>query len=84
MEELDFLLKTEGFDILGIEKVDCQYCDIRYFHNEDKPGALFLQKISNRIFTRLMNIEDINIKIKDLSEKYTNARKGALELWANF
>ncbi len=84
MEKLAILLKTEGFDILGIEKVDCQYRDIRYFHNEDKPGALFLQKISNRIFTRLMNIEDINIKIKNLSKKYTNARKGALELWANF
>lgn len=84
MEELAILLKMEGFDILGIEKVDYQYRDIRYFHNEDKPGALFLQKISNRIFTRLMNIEDINIKIKNLSKKYTNARKGALELWANF
>lgn len=84
MEELAILLKMEGFDILGIEKVDYQYRDIRYFHNEDKPGALFLQKISNRIFTRLMNIEDINTKIKNLSKKYTNARKGALELWVNF
>ena len=84
MEELAILLKMEGFDILGIEKVDYQYRNIRYFHNEDKPGALFLQKISNMIFTRLMNIEDINIKIKNLSEKYTNARKGALELWVNF
>lgn len=84
MEELAILLKMEGFDILGIEKVDYQYRDIRYFHNEDKPGAIFLHKISNMIFTRLMNIEDINIKIKNLSEKYTNARKGALELWVNF
>jgi hypothetical protein len=84
MEELAILLKMEGFDIRGIEKVDYQYRDIRYFHNEDKPGALFLQKISNRIFTRPTNIEDINIKIKNLSKKYTNARKGALELWVNF
>ena len=84
MEELAILLKMEGFDILGIEKVDYQYRDIRYFHNEDKPGALFLQKISNRIFARPANIEDINIKIKNLSKKYTNARKGVLELWVNF
>jgi len=84
MEELAILLKMEGFDIRGIEKVDYQYRNIRYFHNEDKPGAIFLHKISNRIFTRLMNIEDINIKIKNLSKKYTNARKGALELWVNF
>jgi DNA-binding transcriptional MerR regulator len=84
MEELAALLKKEGFDILGIEKVDYQYRDIRYFHNEDKQGALFLQKISNKIFTKFMNIEDINIKIKNLSKKYKNARKGALELWVNF
>jgi len=84
MEELAILLKMEGFAILGIEKVDYQYRDIRYFHNEDKPGALFLQKISNRIFTRPANIEDINIKIKNLSKKYTDAQKGALELWVNF
>lgn len=83
VDELASLLKTEGFDILGIKKVDYQYRDIRYFHNEDKPGALFLQKISNRSFTRLMNIEDINIKIKNLSNEYPNARKGALELWTN-
>lgn len=84
MEDLAILLKMEGFDILGIEKVEYQNRDIRYFHDEDKPNALLLKKISNRIFTRRMNIEDINIKIKNLSKKYTNARKGALELWVNF
>jgi DNA-binding transcriptional MerR regulator len=83
VDELAILLKMEGFDILGIKKVDCQYRDIRYFHDEDKPGALFLQKISNKSFTRLMNIEDMNIKIKNLSNEYPNARKGVLELWIN-
>jgi DNA-binding transcriptional MerR regulator len=83
VEELAVLLKSEGFDILGIEKVNYQYRDIRYFHDEDKPGALFLQKISNKRFTRLMNIDDMNIKIKNLSNKYPNARKGVLELWVN-
>ncbi|MGD9083171.1 MAG: hypothetical protein PVH72_06505, partial [Desulfobacterales bacterium] len=84
MEDLAVLLKMEGFDILGIEKVEYQNRDIRYFHDEDKPSALLLKKISNRIFTRRMNIEDINIKIKNLSKKYTKARKRALELWVNF
>jgi DNA-binding transcriptional MerR regulator/cell division septation protein DedD len=83
VDELARLLKTEGFDILGIKKVNYQYRDIRYFHDEDKPGALVLQKISNRGFTSLMNIEDINIKIKNLSNEYPNVRKGALELWTN-
>jgi len=83
IEEIAALLKKEGFDILGIEKVDYQYRDIRYFHNEDRPGALFLQKISNRIFARFMNIEDIKIKVINLSEKYPTVRKGALEFWIN-
>ena len=83
VEELAILLKTEGFDILGIKKVDYQYRDIRYFHDEDKPGALFLEKVANRLFTRLMSIEDTHIKIKNLSNEYTNVRKGALELWVN-
>ncbi len=83
VDELASLIKTEGFDILGIKKVNYQYCDIRYFHDEDKPGALFLQKISNKNFIRLMKVEDINIKIKNLSNEYPNARKGALELWVN-
>ena len=81
VEELAMVLKTEGFDILGIKKVDYQYRDIRYFHDEDKPGALFLQRIANRIFSRFMSNEDMNIKIKNLSNQYTNARKRALELW---
>ena len=83
VETLASLLKTEGFDILGIKKVDYQYRDIRYFHEEDKPGALFLEKVANSLFTRLMSVEDLNIKIKNLSNEYTNARKGALELWVN-
>ena len=83
VEALASLLKTEGFDILGIKKVDYQYRDIRYFHDEDKPGALFLEKVANRLFTRVMSVEDFNIKIKNLSNEYTNARKGALELWVN-
>ena len=83
VEELAMVLKTEGFDILGIKKVDYQYRDIRYFHDEDKPGALFLQRIANRIFSRFMSIEDMNIKIKNLSNQYTNARKRALELWVD-
>jgi len=83
MEYLSILLQLEGFDVLGIEKADYQNNDIRYFHNEDKAGALLLQKYSTKFITPFMNLEDTNIKIKDLSQKYPNARKGALEVWLN-
>jgi DNA-binding transcriptional MerR regulator len=83
MEYLSILLQLEGFDVLEIEKADYQNNDIRYFHNEDKAGAHLLQKYSTKFITPFMNLEDTNIKIKDLSQKYPNARKGALEVWLN-
>jgi hypothetical protein len=83
MEYLSILLQLEGFDVLGIEKADYQNNDIRYFHSEDKAGALLLQKYSTKFITPFMDLEDTNIKIKDLSQKYPNARKGVLEVWLN-
>jgi len=84
MEEMGMLLKNEGMGVLGIERVDYRNNDIRYFHKEDKAGALLLQKYSSKFIPPYMNLEDTNIKIVDLSQKYPNARKGALELWINF
>ena len=84
MEEMGMLLKNEGMGVLGIERVDYRNNDIRYFHKEDKAGALLLQKYSSKFIPPYMNLEDTNIKIIDLSQKYPNAQKGALELWVNF
>ncbi|MBW2055430.1 MAG: hypothetical protein JRI29_07010 [Deltaproteobacteria bacterium] len=84
MEEMGMLLKNEGMGVLGIERVDYRNNDIRYFHKEDKAGALLLQKYSSKFIPPYMNLEDTNIKIIDLSQKYPNARKRALELWVNF
>jgi len=83
MEYLAILLQLEGFGVLGIEKVDYQNNDIRYFHREDRAGALLLQKYSTRFISPFMNLEDTIIKIKDLSQKYPNVRKGVLEVWFN-
>ncbi|MGB6011736.1 MAG: hypothetical protein WBI57_10750 [Desulfobacterales bacterium] len=83
MEYLSILLQLEGFDVLEIEKADYQNNDIRYFHNEDKAGAHLLQKYSTEFIAPFMNLEDTDIKIKDLSQKYPNARKGVLEVWLN-
>ena len=83
MEYLAILLQLEGFGVLDIERVDYQNNDIRYFHSEDREGALLLQKYSTKFVSPFMNLEDTNIKIKDLSQKYPNARKGVLEVWLN-
>jgi len=83
MEYLAILLQLEGFDVLGIEKAHYENNDIRYFHNEDKAGALLLQKYSTKFITPFMNLEDTNIKVKNLSQTYPNVRKGVLEVWLN-
>ena len=83
IEKLAISLKNKGFGVLGIEKVDYKNSDIRYFHSWDKAGALLLQKYSTEFITPHTNLKDTNIRIKDLSQEYPNARKGALELWAN-
>jgi len=83
MEYLSILLQLEGFDVLSIEKADYQNNDIRYFHNEDKAGAHLLQKYSTEFISPFMNLEGTHIKIKNLSQKYPNARKGGLEVWLN-
>jgi DNA-binding transcriptional MerR regulator len=83
IEYLSILLQLEGFNVLEMERADYQNNDIRYFHSEDKAGALLLQKYSTEFITPFMNLEDTNIKIKDLSQKYPNAQKGGLEVWLN-
>jgi type II secretory pathway predicted ATPase ExeA len=84
MEALADSLKNSGFGVLGIERVDYQNSDVRYFHREDKAGALLLKKHLTRFIAPLINLKNTNIKIKNLSRKYPNARKGAIELWLNF
>jgi len=84
MEKLAFSLKNEGFKVLGIEKVDYQNSDIRYFHKDDKAGAFIIRKHLTQFITAFPNLKNTNIKIKNLSEKYPNAQKGSVELWLNF
>jgi len=44
MERLSVFLNQNGFRVEGIQKVNYHHRDVRYFHNEDKQGALLLQK----------------------------------------
>jgi hypothetical protein len=58
--------------------------DIRYFHGKDKLGAILLKKYLTHFINSYTNFKDTNIKILNLSRKYPNAKKGALEAWGIF
>lgn len=84
MEAIAASLKKKGFRVLGIEKVDYQNSDIRYFHSKDRAGALILKKYLTQFIISFDNLIDTNIKIKNLNQKYPNAKNGLIELWLNF
>ena len=48
-----------------------------------KQDNIFYKKYSTEFIAPFMNLEDTDIKIKDLSQKYPNARKGVSEVWLN-
>ena len=84
MERLSAFLTHNGLRVAGIQKVNYHNQDIRYFHDEDKEGALLLQKHLTEFITPFTSIKNNNIKIINLSSKFPNAQKRALELWVNF
>jgi hypothetical protein len=84
MERLSVFLNQNGFRVKGIQKVNYHHRDIRYFHDEDKQGALLLQKHLTEFINTVTDTKITNIKIINLSSKFPNAQKKALELWVNF
>lgn len=84
MERLSVNLIHTGFKVKGIQKVNYHNQDVRYFHDEDKEGALVLKKHLTGFISPITSIKNTDIKIINLSRKYPNAQKGALELWLNF
>lgn len=84
MERLSGFLTQNGFRVEGIQKVNYHQRDVRYFHDEDKQGAFLLQKHLTEFITPFVDIRNNNIKIINLSSKFPNAQKRALELWLNF
>jgi hypothetical protein len=84
MERLSAFLNNCGFKVAGIQRVNYHNQDVRYFHDEDKEGALVLKKQLSDFITPMTDLKDTNIKIINLSSKFPNAQKGALELWVNF
>ena len=80
IERFSDFLTHNGFKVEGIQKVNYHNQDVRYFHDEDKEGALVLKKHLTAFIPPITSINNADIKIINLSRKYPNAQKGALEL----
>ena len=81
MEELSAFLKNKGYTVSEIEKVKDRKRDIRYFHDEDKEGALLFKRHICDFINRSSDIKDIDLKVRNLGEVYPHASRGLLELW---
>lgn len=84
MEELSVFLKNKGFEVDGIERVNYKNRDVRYFHSEDKSGALLLKDHLTKFINLYTHFKHTSIKIFNLGHKYPNAKERTLELWVTF
>ena len=84
MENFAAFLEDNGFEVSGIQKVNYKRQDIRFFHNQDKEGALLLKKHLTGFFQSVKDLNESKIKVINLSRKYPGAQKGLLEVWVNF
>jgi hypothetical protein len=84
MENFSAFLEENGFEVSGIQKVNYKNQDIRFFHDQDRKGALLLKKHLAGFFQSVKNLNDNEIKVINLSHKYPEAQKGLLEVWVDF
>jgi hypothetical protein len=84
MENFSAFLGKNGFEVLGIQKVNYKKQDIRFFHGQDRKGALLLKKYLTGYIQSVNSLNENSIKIINLSHKYPEAQKGLLEVWVDF
>ena len=84
MENFSAFLEKNGFKVSGIQKVNYKGQDIRFFHDQDKNGALLLKKHLTGFSRSVNNFDTNKINIINLSRKYPEAQKGLLEVWINY
>lgn len=84
IENFSAFLEENGFEILGIQKVNYKNQDIRFFHNQDRKGAFILKKHLTGFIQSVRNLNESKIKVINLSHKYPEAQKGQLEVWVDF
>ena len=84
MEDFSAFLGKNGFEVLGIQKVNYKKQDIRFFHGKDRKGALLLKEYLTEFIQSVKELNENRIKVINLSRKYPEAQKGSLEVWLNF
>jgi len=80
IEKLANALKKKGYIVPGIEAVDGEVRDIRYFKEEDAVAAGDLRRFVEEYFKTQLDIQ-IELEAFNLQKKYPNIRKGRIELW---
>lgn len=83
-EALAVFLKGKGYYDVETEKISHRERDIRYFHDEDEDSALLLKKHFNDFIIGSAKTDKFKIHLKNLSERFPHAQKGALEVWVFF
>lgn len=83
IKKLSVFLGKYGFRIQDSERVKYNNKDIRYFHDEDREGALLLKDCLAQFTHHTSSLKGTDIKIRNLGARYPNAKRGALELWIN-
>jgi len=84
IENFSAFLDKKGFEVSGIQKVNYHNQDIRFFHDEDRKGALLLKKHLTDFIESVKNLNESRIKVINLSRKYPGAHNGLLEVWLDF
>ena len=84
MEKFSAFLEENGFEVSGIQKVSYKNQDIRFFHDQDRKGAILLKKHLTGFIQSVKNLNENKIKVINLSRKYPGTQKGLLEVWVDF
>ena len=84
MENFSAFLEKNGFEVSGIQKVNYKNQDIRFFHGQDRKGALLLKEYLIEFIQSVKTVNENRIKVINLSRKYPEAQKGLLEIWVDF
>jgi hypothetical protein len=74
IENLAKELRKEGYRVPGIERLDFERNDVRYFSSEDRQTAIDVAEIVEKSLT-------IKLKITDLTQSNLRAPKGLVEVW---
>jgi septal ring factor EnvC (AmiA/AmiB activator) len=82
-KEISDHLKDIGYSVPDIRRVQYKVNDIRYYHKEDQDAAFQLLENVNK-FIHSLNVKPVDLSPQYLGDRYSNVRKGVIELWLSF